>query len=180
MDFSYEGPIVKLGQEVFYEILKGIIIPAKIIEINDVYTITEENKIRYNRTSTTLWVYQIINKEGKLISVDIETDWEFQKLPEDILEGATHANQFVDIDEPIGYSIQLFDGYDNYDGLYLTLSDAMKYANYAPRRLRLRPHKKVNSRRKMTADFINENNQSFGTEYQFKCEYPEKKIWVKR
>lgn len=170
--------VAELDQTLYFEPLPGIVIPVKVLEISDIHVASEKVVKDYGLESETLWVQRTasgIHCTGYVAATD-KNPWGFSgALPTSVLEGSRRVNQFVWIDEPVGHSIQID------DEVFLTVEEALACAAYAPRRKRLRPHKKLNDWRRKSLGFINGTRRRAGAEVdEVPRNWESKTIWVKR
>lgn len=174
---SYVRFVAELDQTLYFEPLPGLVIPVKVLEISDVHVASEDVVKQHGLTSDTLWVKRDasgIHCTGYVAETK-ENPWGFAELPTSVLEGSERVNQFVWIDEPVGHSIQID------DEVFLTVQEALACAAYAPRRKRLRPHKKLNRWRRRSLGFINWTRKKAGAEIDLTPrDWESKTIWVKR
>ena len=166
---------VELGQTLYFQPLCGLIIPVKVLEIQDIHVASDEVQKANNLSSSTLWVRY--DAEGAhctgYIAETKENPWGFNDLNPDIINGSERVNQFIWIDEPVGHSVQVG------DEVFLTIQDALEYVECAPRRNRLRPHKKLDSWRRRSLGFINWTRRNAEV-IECSMDWEPKKIWVKR
>lgn len=136
MNFETE---LNAGDKAYYEIIEGFIVPVTILKVEIPFGIESDGYWYYKTQESEYVTYS--THEFKLHVSPIKDIIEIKKR----LEACTSKGYtFYWIDEPVGHSIEL--GYD--DGLYKTLDEAFKTAEFTNKRLSHRKHKKIASWRK--------------------------------
>ncbi len=150
-----------------------IIVPVIANEIDEIYTHPVDPKIG------SCWSHRFIDSSQDYVSVPTsskdENGWPIfeHKEPSWLKENNMKpCNQFVWIDEPVGHAIQVG---DPYDGLFLTLNEARKYATPSKKR-HLR--RRLNYSRTRHHKFIASTWKNNGETHPGFDKLPEKKIYV--
>lgn len=165
-----------LGQVLYYEYLPGLVIPVKVDEIDDIHFASEEIQKKYGLIASTVWVHYT-NEGIRCIGYESSTEknkWGFKKISADVINEAPRCKQELWIDEPVGHAIEIG------DGLFPTVEEALYFADRAKRRKRLRPHKKIATRRKKFWKWINTSRIKCGEKPVEIPKYEQKKVYVKR
>lgn len=150
---------VEIGQQLYYEYLTGMVIPVTVTRLQNVYQLSDETVDKYKLVNSTMWRASDDESITAISenAVTEENPYGYITLPDDVLNDAEHVNQFVDIDELIGHSIRVG------DELFLTLQEAIDCAYSLNKRRAKRAHKKLQARRKHTANWINSQHERAGT-----------------
>lgn len=180
----------KLGDMVYYEILLGIIIEARIIEIEDIWVLSERLVSRFDLKGDTLCAYKhdpawclwekcySEKRYDRLVGYGKGEGYGFRYFSTEEIDfgECRHINQFVGIDEPVGHSLTI--GSD----LYTNIREALKQASWIPRREAHNPRKKVWASRRRSMDFIYKTQGNPPESECFPFEElinPNKRIWTK-
>lgn len=135
---------VNPGQQVFYPIIRqNIVVPATVVEVNDIYShLVEEDH-------PTLWVNRYLDGRVEMLQerrdvIDDNGYYLFGDVPFDRIFDYRLINQFIWLDEPTyGHEIQVG------DECFLTLPEALKQINPGSKRhlkRRLQDHRRRNNR----------------------------------
>jgi len=149
-----------------------IIVPVIAEEVDDIYEHPEGPDL------PAVWRYRD-HKGNDYCSVPTkeinENGWnKYEHKDPSWLGDAKSINQFVWIDEPIGHAIQVG---DPYDGLFLTLDEAKRYA-FPSKKKHLK--RRLRAYRRRYCDFIASTWKRAGEVHPGFKKYPEKKIYVRK
>lgn len=137
------------GDTAYYEIMRGFIVPVKILEVETWFGIGNQS-YQYSKNSQEEYITYSSPE-----FVTSENSWGFctvtdkVKIDELLSKCTSQGFTFYWIDEPVGHSIEL-----GFDGLHKTLDTAFKNASFAKKRETYRRHKKVASWRKESFRWI--------------------------
>jgi hypothetical protein len=170
---NYKGPtcyntFIECGTEIFYLMNHEMIIKAKVIETDNVWTKEGNDK--------SVWSFHYLNHDDDYVAISNgernEQGWEMNNSTKDftVLEGYKQCSQFLWIDEPTG-------GHEIYLGedCFLTLNEAMKHIRPSRRKHLKRKLNKIRSvdKRFIARTWEPEIHPGFDP-------YPMKRVYVKR
>lgn len=133
-----------IGDTAYYEIIKGFIVPVKILEIDIWFTINNDNH-HYSKDS-----------DGQYID-GVLTDDALKMLE----QASSKSYTFYWIDEFIGHSITLDS--DPHERLCLTLNEAFKSSFFTSPRRAKRRHKKIADIRRSMIYWLNISRKKSGS-----------------
>lgn len=169
---EYEFATFQLGEKVFYPFDWYRVVEATITGLSDVYQVPG---FEYS-----IWAYT--NETGFHVAMPSgnknEGGWDIPNWTNQLPDGAELVNQFIDIDEPVGHSIQYYPDYPGESEFFLTLEEAL--AHVKPSKRNKKPRIKLKQYRNRRAGFIGgtHTNNGYRWENPFK-NLPDKKIYVR-
>lgn len=154
---------MKINDKVYYifkDNIGDIIVEAFVEEINNIYNIDGK----------TVWNTQLSDFSEAQFSFDKNTG--INERSNFSLEGKIPISQFFWIDEPVGHSLQL----ESYDGCFLNLNEAIKFAKPSKKKNLL---KRLKKHRKRIWNFIISTWDAEKADIKIP-KYKNKKVYVKK
>lgn len=148
----------QLGQELYYPICRGMVVPVYVEEIHQ--------KVKLKNGD---FAWRNISKDGDNMYFDGSEDWIFTK-PEDI-ESVVYES--IWIDEIVGYALEVG------EHVFRTVEEALILVNPVSLRQAKRAHKKLQSVRKKMSDSINRSHVNAGLEPSCPLVVTNKRIYTK-